>query len=74
MLIENDRNIMRTGIQHLESSNGSSSGIDLEVGLSNEDELKLFSYSTIMLATNDFSIENKLGQGGFGSVFKVTVF
>jgi hypothetical protein len=53
---------------------GSSSGNDLETNLSKGDELKVFSYSTINLATNGFLAENKLGQGGFGPVFKVTIF
>lgn len=35
-------------------------------------DLKLFSFATIMAATDDFSVEKKLGQGGFGLVFKVT--
>ncbi|CAH1427267.1 unnamed protein product [Lactuca virosa] len=33
-------------------------------------DLLLFSFASIMAATNDFSIENKLGQGGFGPVYK----
>nr|XP_043615913.1 G-type lectin S-receptor-like serine/threonine-protein kinase At4g27290 [Erigeron canadensis] len=33
-------------------------------------ELPLFSLSQIYRATNKFSIENKLGQGGFGPVYK----
>nr|CAG28412.1 S-receptor kinase-like protein 1 [Senecio squalidus] len=33
-------------------------------------DLLLFSFSSIMAATNDFSVENKLGQGGFGPVYK----
>ncbi|KAL4565127.1 hypothetical protein LXL04_029212 [Taraxacum kok-saghyz] len=32
--------------------------------------LLLFSFASIMAATDDFSIENKLGQGGFGPVYK----
>lgn len=42
-------------------------------GESNIDELELplFDFSTVAMATNDFSDENKLGQGGFGSVYKV---
>ena len=34
-------------------------------------ELEYFKLSTITAATNKFSPANKLGQGGFGSVYKV---
>jgi hypothetical protein len=33
--------------------------------------LNVYSAATIMAATNSFSAENKLGQGGFGPVYKV---
>ncbi|KAJ9553841.1 hypothetical protein OSB04_017886 [Centaurea solstitialis] len=33
-------------------------------------EVPLFSLSTISTATNNFSIDNKLGEGGFGPVYK----
>ncbi|GMN50297.1 hypothetical protein TIFTF001_019455 [Ficus carica] len=33
-------------------------------------DLKLFSFDSIMAATDNFSTEKKLGQGGFGPVFK----
>ncbi|KAF5794639.1 putative protein kinase RLK-Pelle-DLSV family [Helianthus annuus] len=33
-------------------------------------ELQVFSLSTISRATNKFSIDNKLGEGGFGPVYK----
>jgi len=33
--------------------------------------LPFFSFKTIITATRDFSHQNKLGQGGFGSVYKV---
>ncbi|XP_028958659.1 G-type lectin S-receptor-like serine/threonine-protein kinase At4g27290 isoform X1 [Malus domestica] len=36
-------------------------------------ELPLFDLMTIVSATGNFSIENKLGEGGFGSVFKGTM-
>lgn len=31
----------------------------------------LYNFSQIKEATQDFSRENKIGQGGFGSVYKV---
>ena len=34
-------------------------------------ELEYFKLSTVTAATNNFSPANKLGQGGFGSVYKV---
>ncbi|RRT51152.1 hypothetical protein B296_00026419 [Ensete ventricosum] len=34
--------------------------------------LSSFDLSTIKAATNDFSADNKLGEGGFGAVYKVT--
>lgn len=33
--------------------------------------LDFFDMNTIQTATNNFSPSNKLGQGGFGSVYKV---
>ncbi|KAJ1698183.1 hypothetical protein LUZ63_006695 [Rhynchospora breviuscula] len=35
-----------------------------------DSELPLFDMDTINLSTNNFSIENKIGQGGFGGVYK----
>ncbi|KAK8706111.1 hypothetical protein V6N13_049688 [Hibiscus sabdariffa] len=43
----------------------------------NEDmELAVFEFGTIAIATDNFSLHNKLGEGGFGPVYKVkaTVF
>ncbi|XP_062110934.1 G-type lectin S-receptor-like serine/threonine-protein kinase RKS1 isoform X2 [Humulus lupulus] len=36
----------------------------------NNSELTLFDLNTIAAATNNFSIDNKLGEGGFGSVYR----
>lgn len=46
--------------------------------LSAEDEIEAlqslqFSLGTIKHATGDFSEENKLGEGGFGTVYKVDI-
>ena len=42
-----------------------------------DDEMRMlesleFNFSTLRIATDEFSNDNKLGQGGFGSVYKVT--
>ncbi|KAM0042758.1 putative protein kinase RLK-Pelle-DLSV family [Helianthus debilis subsp. tardiflorus] len=42
-------------------------GINRQMGSA---EVPLFSLAEISKATNDFSINNKLGQGGFGPVYK----
>ena len=35
------------------------------------EELPLYSYETLSYATDNFDSKNKLGQGGFGPVYKV---
>ena len=35
-------------------------------------DLQFFSLSTIIVATSNFHFENKLGEGGFGSVYKAS--
>ncbi|XP_023757721.1 G-type lectin S-receptor-like serine/threonine-protein kinase At4g27290 [Lactuca sativa] len=39
-------------------------------GQNNDVELPFFSFSEVSKLTNNFSIDNKLGQGGFGPVYK----
>lgn len=34
-------------------------------------ELPLYDFATIQAATNNFSPANKIGEGGYGPVFKV---
>lgn len=34
-------------------------------------KLNYFTFQSISSATNNFSITNKLGEGGFGAVYKV---
>ena len=43
-------------------------------GTRRNSNLPLFDLRTIIAATNNFSIANKLGQGGFGPVYKVVSF
>lgn len=46
------------------------SSMKLKMGTKKE-QLPLFSFTTIETATGCFAASNKLGQGGFGSVYKV---
>ncbi|PRQ36667.1 putative protein kinase RLK-Pelle-DLSV family [Rosa chinensis] len=40
------------------------------IGKHDPSELKIYDFDSILIATNSFSITNKLGQGGFGAVYK----
>ena len=42
-------------------------------GQSEDVEVAFFTLATIAIATNNFSSNNKLGEGGFGLVYKVTL-
>ena len=48
--------------------------LDQNIELQSEDlEVPFFSLATIVTATNNFSSDNKLGEGGFGLVYKVNL-
>ncbi|KAJ0983534.1 hypothetical protein J5N97_011789 [Dioscorea zingiberensis] len=51
-------------------SYGGHYNIDAERSRENNLDLPLFNLETIVEATDDFSMENKLGEGGFGPVYK----
>ncbi|KAI3509910.1 hypothetical protein L1887_25435 [Cichorium endivia] len=54
-----------------EGTNRDERGHDHVNNSENEDlELPLFTFSTLVKATNKFSLNNKLGEGGFGPVYK----
>jgi hypothetical protein len=36
-------------------------------------KLPVFDLDTLACATDNFSVDNKLGEGGFGSVYKVLI-
>lgn len=37
-------------------------------------ELSILDFDTISAATDRFSIANKIGEGGFGTVYKVIIY
>ena len=45
---------------------------ELGRGKKKEVDLPMFSFASVSTATNNFSVENKLGEGGFGPVNKVS--
>lgn len=44
-----------------------------EVVIAKEHNLRVFSYSELKTATDNFNSSLKLGEGGFGSVYKATI-
>ncbi|XLR22915.1 hypothetical protein HN51_069165 [Arachis hypogaea] len=63
-----EERIERTLLQQLASSK--SVAVTQEGDLISSDELSFMNLATIKDATDDFSDTNKLGQGGFGAVYK----
>ncbi|XP_039115792.1 putative serine/threonine-protein kinase receptor [Dioscorea cayenensis subsp. rotundata] len=55
---------------HDSSNQGFVSGNDLEHSRGSDLELPLVDLNTVAFATDNFSVANKLGEGGFGPVFK----
>ncbi|XP_062011553.1 cold-responsive protein kinase 1-like [Rosa rugosa] len=47
--------------------------VDIDEVVSGISNLKLYSYKELQNATENFSEDNKIGQGGFGSVYKGTL-
>ena len=42
-------------------------------GIYSEKNIRLFSYAELRTATDNFNRTNKVGRGGFGTVYKVTI-
>ena len=53
----------------IDYSGPSDLGVEGQQG--NGTELALYSFNSLVAATDNFSDDNKLGQGGFGHVYKV---
>ncbi|KAF8388372.1 hypothetical protein HHK36_027038 [Tetracentron sinense] len=63
LLFDVDMSIIATNDELNEASELGKGGKDFK--------LPLFSFASISAATDDFSVANKLGEGGFGPVYKV---
>lgn len=45
----------------------------LATEVSNVENIRRYSYKELRIATEDFRAVNKIGEGGFGSVYKVMI-
>ncbi|KAJ0654161.1 putative transferase, protein kinase RLK-Pelle-DLSV family [Helianthus annuus] len=52
------------------SANNQGSNIDVSTELLDVENMRFYTYKDLKVATADFRLENKIGQGGFGSVYK----
>lgn len=57
-------------VQELLTLEGYTDTYELEDGGAKGHDLRLFTYASILAATDNFSSKNKLGEGGFGPVYK----
>ncbi|KAI3753697.1 hypothetical protein L2E82_25758 [Cichorium intybus] len=55
---------------HRVSANNKGNNNDISIELLDVDNMRLYTYKDLQFATEDFKPENKIGQGGFGSVYK----
>ncbi|KAA8525125.1 hypothetical protein F0562_007011 [Nyssa sinensis] len=55
------------------TTDGTNTGNNMRKGGKKDIELPLFSFASVSAATANFSEANKLGEGGFGPVYKVTL-
>ncbi|XP_061358411.1 G-type lectin S-receptor-like serine/threonine-protein kinase At1g67520 [Gastrolobium bilobum] len=69
-LQEGKRRKMKNDMLNVVVSDRSNSIIDVQNEAMKGNDLRSFSYASIMAATNRFKPENKLGEGGFGPVYK----
>ncbi|CBI18317.3 unnamed protein product, partial [Vitis vinifera] len=68
-----ERKMEEAMLHELATSNSFSDSKDVDHDGKRAHDLKLFSFDSIVVASNNFSSENKLGEGGFGPVYKVII-
>ncbi|KAM7507272.1 hypothetical protein LguiA_017725 [Lonicera macranthoides] len=57
-------------LQMLTASESFKNGDEIEKDKMDGQDLNIFSFASVLVSTNNFSSENKLGEGGFGPVYK----
>ncbi|XP_048429937.1 LOW QUALITY PROTEIN: G-type lectin S-receptor-like serine/threonine-protein kinase CES101 [Pyrus x bretschneideri] len=67
---ENETRIIEDELLDLMKSDRPTDATARQNGGNMRNDLSVFSYASVMAATCNFSPENKLGQGGFGPVYK----
>ncbi|KAM5588483.1 hypothetical protein ABKV19_006766 [Rosa sericea] len=69
----NQKRHVKLTTRHLESTSMIKiyrDGLREYIGQHDSSELRIYDFDSILIATDSFSITNKLGQGGFGPVYK----
>ncbi|XP_076940590.1 cold-responsive protein kinase 1-like [Bidens hawaiensis] len=54
-------------------ANNRGSDVDVSIELLDVENMRFYSYKDLQVATGNYRPENKIGQGGFGSVYKGTL-
>ncbi|XP_076908338.1 cold-responsive protein kinase 1-like [Bidens hawaiensis] len=57
----------------LDRANDRGDEMDVSIELTDIENMRSYAYKDLRVATEDFRPENKIGQGGFGSVYKGTL-
>ena len=71
-LADNAETIQERGLLDLGSQiSGMGDIFKLKFGKSRRQEFKMFTFPELVAATDDFSFARRLGEGGFGPVYKV---
>ena len=62
---------MKLLLSQLSSDDSGSNSPVVELGKTTDHALPMLSFSCIVASTNNFSVANKLGEGGYGPVYKL---
>ncbi|KAK1439630.1 hypothetical protein QVD17_05450 [Tagetes erecta] len=63
----------KASVDRANNQNNRGSNMDVSTELLDIENMRAYTYKDLRVATEDFRPENKIGQGGFGSVYKGTL-